>query len=496
MFRLPRPARSALVLPVLAVAVACDSPTGNEGARLILISGPALSDTIMAMPAQHVIVELRDERGVPLPNAHVTFTGRKAQSADSLIGLRGVFACPPGLTECYGWSATWGWSGIGEWTALTDAQGRAAVKVQFGQVAGLTAIDVKHDESEVRMTIPVTTRAGARAGAYTPVRDTVVYVGSSYSLAAVAADRLDNPVSGTVTVTALDPAVATYSGGTITAVATGRARFTMAAGVATDTAFVSVPPAARLVAMGPPAIAGGMGRLMLVNLDGSGRKPLVATYGSTGNVIPTWTPTGDRIVYQEEDASGGNVALKVIDTLGNAPIAFPVTPGVTFAMQPVFSHTEGRLYLFGNSIAGSGVYRVEQNGAGAVYVHPAVQPGPSPDGTRLAFVIGDSVKTRDLGTGVETFIDTNGLLPRWSPAGNEVAYVNQSSGALMLVHPDGTGSRRIGGTMTYGGVVTFSPDGTWVLATNASGHFDLIRVSDGVRLPLVTMRGFSQAAWR
>lgn len=430
-----------------------------------------------------------------MPNVLVSFEGRKAQSADSLLGLRGVWACETSMDACTGVSSIPGWLGVGGGNDVTDAQGRAAIRIQFGQVAGATAVDVTRDGTDIRLTVPFETRVGALAGARTPVPDTVVYVGSSYALAAVAADRLDNPQPGNVVVTALDPGVATYALGTVTAVALGRARFTMSAGAATDTAFVSVAPPGRIVAMGPSATGGGTQRLTLVNIDGSGRKALVATLGNNTAVVPAWAPSDDRVIYQEADGSVGGVSLRVIDTLGNAPTSFPVSPGVAFAMQPAFSHTEGKLYLFGNSAAGSGVYRAEPDGTGAVYVHPAVQPGPSPDGTKIAFVVGDSVRTRDLGTGVETFLGTRGLLPRWSPSGNDVAYVNESSGGLMLVRPDGTELRRLGGTMSYVGPVTFSPDGIWVLAANASG-LDLIRVSDGLRLPLVTLRGFSQPAWR
>lgn len=487
--------RAALLLSSLATLISCEAPAGPGGARLILISAPAMGDTILALPSQPLIVELRDERNRPVPNTHLVFRGRKAQSADSLLGLQGVFACPLVWDLCTVPSDTEGWFGESTVIDVTDGSGRAAMRVQFGQVAGPTAIEVSHDATGISLTIPFETAVGVLAGARTAVPDTVIHVGSSYVLAAIAADRLDNPRPGTVTVTALDPAVATYTGGTVTAVAIGRARFAMAAGAATDTAYVSVAPEGRLAAMGPAAIAGGTSRLTLVNLDGSDRRVLVTTYGNTGYVVPAWAPTDDRIIYQEALALGGDVVLRAIDTLGNESTAFPVSPGVGFAMQPAFSHAEGKLYLFGNSSAGSGIYRVEPNGTGAVYLYPGVQPGPSPDGTRIAFVIGDSVKTRDLGTGDEWLLGSNGVLPRWSPAGDEVAYVDAATGGLMLVRPDGTGARRVSETIRYGGSLSFSPDGVWVIAANAV-HLDLIRISDGLRLPLVTLRGFYQPAWR
>jgi hypothetical protein len=487
--------RAALLLSSLAAVISCDSPAGPDDGLLLLVGSPSTRDTILALPSQPLIVEFRDERNRPVPNAHLAFRGRKSQAADSLLGKQGVFACPLSYDQCTVPSDTEGWIGESMFFGLTDASGRAVMRVQFGQVAGSTAIEVSHAESGISLTIPFETVAGALAGARTPVQDTVIHVGDSYVLAAEAADRLDNPRSGTVTVTALDPTVATYTAGTVTAVSMGRARFAMAAGAATDTAYVSVPPEGRLAAMGPAATAGGTSRLTLVNLDGTGRRVLVTTYGNSGYVVPAWTPTRDRIIYQEAVGFGGDVVLRAIDTLGNPSTAFAVSPGVAFAMQPAFSPAEGKLYLYGHSNAGFGIYRVEPDGTGAVYLHPGVQPGPSPDGTRIAFVIGDSVKTRDLGTGDEYLLGLIGVLPRWSPAGDEVAYIDQATGGLMLVHPDGTGSRRVSETVRYGGLVSFSPDGAWVLAANEV-HLDLIRVSDGLRLPLVPLRGFYQPAWR
>ena len=189
------------------------------------------------------------------------------------------------------------------------------------------------------------------------------------------------------------------------------------------------------------------------------------------------------------------MVLRVVDTLGSSSRALSVQPGVGFAMQPAVSHSEGMLYLFGNSDAGSGIYRVSPDGNAASYLFPAVQPGPSPDGSKVAHVLGTAAIVRDLSSGAETLLGEGALLPRWSPAGDVVAYIKEDIGGLMVVRPDGTQSRQLGAPRRHDAPVTFSPDGIWVLAAS-EGRLELIRVSDELRLPLVTLRGFTQATWR
>lgn len=59
-------------------------------------------------------------------------------------------------------------------------------------------------------------------------------------------------------------------------------------------------------------------------------------------------------------------------------------------------------------------------------------------------------------------------LPLWSPRGDYIAYYRQRTGGsaeLWLVHPDGSGPRRLTET---GGGASWSPDGEWVFHMSAS----------------------------
>jgi Tol biopolymer transport system component len=87
-----------------------------------------------------------------------------------------------------------------------------------------------------------------------------------------------------------------------------------------------------------------------------------------------------------------------------------------------------------------------------------------------------------------------GFFPVYSPDGAHIAYVTGS--ALMIANSDGTNARVLSGTSGNDGLTapSWSADGKWILAPRTGQVAGLVRVSDGVVLPLPFASSYSQLA--
>jgi Tol biopolymer transport system component len=332
------------------------------------------------------------------------------------------------------------------------------------------------------------------------VRDMAVYVGASYQLGARAADRFGNPRSEPVALRSLTPGVVTVTDARVTAAAVGRGRVLMQAssGTATDTAYVSVPPPGRLVAWGWSGDEPGLTRLTLVNTDGSARRVILSTSARNHLTHPAWSPDGSRIVYQDASAPEYREQLHVTDTLGSGRPLLPNPAELPLSMQPAFSADGAALYFLGSRtwLHAAAIYRANPDGTGAQFLFAGVQPAPSPDGSRIAYVSGTTLFLRDVATGQASPVATDPELPRWAPSGDLIAFVSYPTGELRVVRPDGTGLRTVGPGFRTSGGVSWSPDGAWLVAAGSRGGLELIRVADGERLPLPATEDLVQPDWR
>jgi TolB protein len=252
-----------------------------------------------------------------------------------------------------------------------------------------------------------------------------------------------------------------------------------------------------LVAFGWAPDLSALKQLTLVNTDGSGRRVLVSTTANNGTAWPAWSPNGNQIVYQEAGLEGRG-QLELIDTLG-ARRPFLANPGdFTLSVQPAFSANETRLYFFGlqESSGINGIYRANADGTGSQFLFAATQPAPSPDGSKVAYVAGDSLFVRHLGTGDVTAIASSPQLPRWSPAGDLIAFISyDGAAAVRLLRPDGSQLRTLSAGF-HDQTVSWSSDGQWLAVARYSGGIELIRIADGETLPIASTRDLFQPAWR
>jgi hypothetical protein len=480
----------------LVVLVACggDSISPPRGVRFI--SGAAGTDTILAVRPDPLVVEVRDAEGQVVSGADVTFTVTPAPPIND--PNRRLYLCLPSASACAAFSASgssfWG-SGV---TTTTDAAGVARVRVQHGRVAGAATVEVSVPSRGLAASASFETMPGNLASIAVSSIDTAIYVGASYDLSPRAADRYGNVRSEPVTVQPQAPAVATFAAaGRVTAVAMGRASFAISSGAVSRVAFVSVPPPGRLLGATHPNPTVG---LILLNTDGTSRRTVATTPGTLGWGYPGWYPDG-RITASESNAQNTGSHVVAFDTTSGAR-STPIDPTIfSLSTGPTASRATGLMYFTGQRDGVFGIYRAGiEDASQAAFFLPGQAPSVSPDGTRLAYVSASSsspLLVRDLATGVETSLGTAAYGPFWSPAGDLIAYLAGPPGgdlALHVVHPDGTGDRSIASSVYTAG--SWSPDGQWIATYRVDVGIELVRVSDGVRLPIPQTRELRQVSWR
>jgi len=285
----------------------------------------------------------------------------------------------------------------------------------------------------------------------------------------------------------------TVQSGRVTAVALGRGRIVMQFEELIDTAYVSIPPVGRLIAHDLT--------FTLLNTDGTERRSLIALHGPYELALPAWTADGSRIVFQEDSTS--SVHLHWVDTLGTRGAVFAPADDVVVSSQAAISH-DGKFFFSGPSVTLAGrIYSASLDGSAAAFVVEGSEPGPSPDGSQLAYVYGELLRVRDLSLATELEVAEDASYPRWSPTGALIAYVSYPFFHVQVVRPDGTQARAVGATAEYDDGVSWSPDGEWLVASLRTPSFrardaqlELIRVSDGERLPIPWTRDLHEPAWR
>lgn len=293
----------------------------------------------------------------------------------------------------------------------------------------------------------------------------------------------------------LDPGATVRSDGTVTGVAYGRVRVVASRSAFVDTGRVSVVPVGMLALsrMTDPSAVD------IVNVDGSGFTTIVSS-GQYGGGAPAWLPGNAGLVYQYAIPGGaGATQLFVTDLAGNSTLL------AASGRDPRVSR-DGTWVYYGDQGA---IWRVHVNGSGLELISTGgdYTPDPSPDGTQLVFMSlripggGAKLVVRDLADTTERLLGFDGLMPRWAPDGNEIAYwngdVSSHTGAIYVIHADGTGVRQVStaGQFYVPQGLDWSPDGQWLVA-RSEFTLDLIQVSTGLTLPLGYSSENYLASWR
>ncbi len=465
-----------LRLAAICASAACGKdattppPAGTP--TLEIVAGAEVADTIGVIPAQPLVVRLRNPA---LAGETVNFDVGPSGCPWSGYCAHVLLAGPTGTTLADAWSTE------------TDAGGEISTRVRLGDVAGPGIVIVSVPRYGLVDTVRYTALPGATAYLTLGVRDTVVEAGTTFRVRAGVTDRAGNLRPDPIAYEAASPGLQVDATGNVTAVDPGvayvRVRATIGGATRTDSAGVTIVPAGRF------AIVGSFGSLRLQRLTGDTGRIIVS-----GDALePDWSPDGERIAY----ANGQGIFVS--DTLGHAT-ALPA-PGTGGPAWPRFSADGQWIYFQANTFQSSGpLYRIHPDGSG---LQPLLRsdsvaleggtPAPAPDGSRVAFATGGEVHVLTLATGqVATIYSGNSVsLVTWSPDGQWIACVD--GGGLHLLHPDGSGLRSPALTVTITHDLVWSPDSRWLIAT---GYYAVVAVNAATGLGYSLPIDAVYLAWR
>jgi TolB protein len=192
-------------------------------------------------------------------------------------------------------------------------------------------------------------------------------------------------------------------------------------------------------------------------MDADGKNQRAATANRSINNFPSWSPSGDAVVYTSY-------------RVDNRPMLYLSTRG---------HGKPGRIL---SKLSGNPLYR-------AVF---------APDGRHLAIVMSPEGSTelyrvRSDGTDLKR-LTTNRAIdisPSWSPDGRRLAFVSDRSGnpQVYVMNADGSNVRRLTFDGSYNTSPAWSPDGRWIVYQCRVGtQFDiwLIDPEGEVNFPLVS----------
>jgi Tol biopolymer transport system component len=329
--------------------------------------------------------------------------------------------------------------------------------------------------------------------------DTALYVGASYNIRIRYTDPNARIPQNVRIVTSPNLSVGT---GGIRADAVGRGWVTLAAPVVADTVWVSVVPRGTIVSGSVALNSRDSARIRVFNLDGSEMRQI-----ATVAFQPRWSPDGGSIVYTQLD--WGKEEVHQVSASGGQPRALLAgrIPGWEDESDPQYSPDGAWIYfLAGNDDKENkpALWRARPDGTGVGRLSaPGVLFGAyslAPDGTRLVHVTGSSrLSVFDVATLTSAPTNIPAAVSHWSGAKNLIAYI--SDGRLHTILPDGSGDRALtNADRTYQRGLSWSPDGEWLIAHAAvystGGMLLLVRVSDGLTLPLPFTGNFIQPSWR
>jgi len=91
-------------------------------------------------------------------------------------------------------------------------------------------------------------------------------------------------------------------------------------------------------------------------------------------------------------------------------------------------------------------------------------------------------------------VGRSGWFPDFSPDGQRVAYINDSSdGSITIARSDGTSSKQIVVGVSTDSRMSWMPDGKWLLTRRYDGVLVLVNSISNAIVPMPSLRHFREA---
>ena len=482
-------------------AAACSSdraagPAASGPAILRITSGGSGSDTILTTLPQLLSVQVTDSAGHPFVGIIVRFdavgivdpTGRTSSAAM-------VYAAPAdsgNKTDAL--------------ALRTDGQGRAQARVILGNKAGAGTMLITVPDAGVQDTARYVIKPGKPFQVYTTIADTAVLTGATFAVPYKVIDYFGNFVTDLPTFTVGPALVRVDANGTVTAGdQPGRGWVEAKINGLADTLLVSVAPHWTVAAT--EQTSDGFWSIVTSALDGTSQRVLYRSGAATQ--LPHWSPAGDAIVYDEVGDAYRHLYVLTMDGVRRRLIPSP--PGILHSDWLGSSSRDGEWIYFTadapDPLGWSGItgWRVRVDGTGAEQLlRPdqtieGIYPGPSPDGSHYIAMRDGTLFIVNLATSAWDSLGVYGEQGQYSPAGDRIAFIQVRpglEGPLWVMSSDGTAPRQLtSDSRLYGQYSGFgwSPDGQFLIA-RGTNNLELIRVSDGLILPLPFSRSLLQPA--
>jgi WD40 repeat protein len=458
-------------LLVAALTYACDSSTepGSRGVRVV--SGGSQTDTVFAVLAQPLVVEIRDSTGRLASGVTVRFQSLLNSNGNSVL----VWKADQQKWDIFT-------------TAVVDAKGRASTRMKVMAEAGTMRLQIGVPEWGIADTVTFTSTPGAPQRWTISPYDTAMRSGTSFTLKAIVGDQFTNPVPGAVpTFTATGVSVSP-TGQVTTTTAPSRAKIVVSYKTMKDSVSVSVLPRLAMVINRSDAVSAAV---VSINSDGTGSTTLATT--TDRSIAPSSVASTPSVVYYRGTASSTG-KVWVVQPNGTPQLLLPgqaraeswptLSPDGTWVYFVRDARSLWRVHL-----DGSGLDSLTSFKQARTYMAPTV----SPDGVSVA--IEDSiggVKIVDVATKAARTTGFPCAAPRYSPDGTSFACVSPTDVSITRI--DGTNQKIIASMAPYPvsdplSGVDWTPDGKWLVVAVANGTARLFEISSGAVIDLTDVLG-------